>query len=261
MPITVVQISDSHLFADKQALHCGVNVYHNFQRIIEQLSQITSLDAIVFTGDLTQDHSEDSYRLFQQTVIKARLTSPFYFLAGNHDSPELMLRLLSGKPFNNANAFSIANWRFVLLSSKSATPAGVIQHSELQRLKQENQTNDHLWCFMHHHPINVGYFIDRHPLTNANEFWQVAKQCSALKGVACGHVHRGQTLFTQSDALSCKDNQIPLLTCPATSIQFDPKADTVSALAKGPGYRLFTFEESGQWSSSLYHLPIEGVNT
>ena len=53
--ITLAQISDCHLFADKSALHCGINVYDNLKRVLAELSGNPSLDYLVFTGDLSQE--------------------------------------------------------------------------------------------------------------------------------------------------------------------------------------------------------------
>jgi len=249
MTITIAQISDSHLFADINACHCGVNVYQNFKQVISQLSKIDSLNAIVFTGDLTQDHSIDSYRVFQQTVLNAKIEVPFYYLAGNHDEPNIMANELAISPFINKQGFSLGKWRFTLLATKSDTPAGVVSQAELARLNQESQLSQYHWCFMHHHPINVGYFIDRHPLINAEQFWQRLNNMPSTKGVSCGHIHRALHLTSKLD-----NRNVDVLTCPATSIQFDPKADTVSALEQGPGFRLLTFENDGSYHSTVHYL-------
>lgn len=251
--LTIAQISDSHLFADKNAEHCGVNVYQNLKLVLADLAADTSLDAIVFTGDLTQDHTEQSYKNFADLVKQVNIQVPFYFIAGNHDENALLNKHLAGAPFKQDKTINSANWQLLLLNTKSTTPAGIIDNCELERISYIAEiaanNNQHIWCFMHHHPVVMGYFIDRHPLTNAEGFWQVVGKTQAIKGISCGHVHRGQKL--------CKnigDIEIPVLTCPATSIQFDPKAETVAALPIGAGYRKLTFFDDGCFESTLHYL-------
>ena len=102
---------------------------------------------------------------------------------------------------------------------------------------------------MHHHPINVGYFIDRHPLVNQDMFWHSVGQLSKLQGLACGHVHQGGLLSKEHTLKACD-----VLTCPATSIQFDPTKETVAALALGPGYRLIELHDDGRYDTRLIYL-------
>jgi Icc protein len=56
--ITLVQISDSHLFSEQDGLHHGHNVLANLKSILLNIRQNPAINYIVFTGDLTQDHSE-----------------------------------------------------------------------------------------------------------------------------------------------------------------------------------------------------------
>ncbi|WP_281556307.1 metallophosphoesterase [Thalassomonas sp. RHCl1] len=249
--ITLAQISDCHLFADKSALHCGVNVYENLQRVLSELSNNHPLDYLVFTGDLSQDHSELSYRHFAELVRQANLKIPVYFLPGNHDDEELLNRFLIPPYFHPAKVIEHSNWQVCLLSSKGDTPAGYLSEQSLQQFKQAVNPDKSQLIFMHHHPVAVGYFIDRHGLTNAEEFWQLTENFPSMKAVACGHVHRGLTL-------SPENSGYPLVvhTCPATSIQFDPDCETVSALAQGPGYRLFTLNEDTSINTQVNYLEL-----
>ncbi|WDE13018.1 metallophosphoesterase [Thalassomonas haliotis] len=247
--ITLAQISDCHLFADKNALHCGVNVYDNLKRVLTELSDNNTLDYLVFTGDLSQDHSEGSYRHFADLVRQANLKVPVYFLPGNHDDETLLNKYLTVPCFHPGKVIEHLRWQVCLLSSKGDTPAGYLSGQSLQQLKQAVNPGKSQLIFMHHHPVAVGYFIDRHGLTNADEFWQLTEKLPSVKAVACGHVHRGLTLLPENSGY-------PLVvhTCPATSIQFDPDSETVSALAQGPGYRLFTLNEDATVNSRVSYL-------
>ena len=49
--VNIAQLSDSHLFADPNALHYGANVYQNLLNIINEIKKLDRIDLIVFTGD------------------------------------------------------------------------------------------------------------------------------------------------------------------------------------------------------------------
>lgn len=259
MPLNIAQITDSHLFSDTAALHLGVNVYQNLKCVLNALANQPMLDAIVFTGDLTQDHSEGSYQRFAELVKESGLSAPFYFLAGNHDEPTLLAKHLTGTPFNEQKNFGNQHWQVFLVDTKSETPAGFVNLDDLAHIKTQieqeegcntaNTKHKYQWFFQHHHPIDVGYFIDRHHLTNQTQYWQYLSSFEQLKGICCGHVHQGITLPKADTGMHCD-----VLTCPATSIQFDPDADTVAALPLGPGYRLISLLDDGNYISDLCYL-------
>lgn len=250
-PIVLAQISDSHLFSCKQGLHHGYNVYENLQKVLQNIVSNPCIDYIVFTGDLTQDHSEQSYQNFVDCVAYCNVTVPVYYLAGNHDEPDLLAKYLSNAPFIAGKQINLLHWQVQLVDSKSATPAGYVSEKTLVKLKSAVKEQHHQLLMMHHHPIDVGYFIDEHGLENKNIFWQAINRYSNIKAIACGHVH-GEHSLTKK--LSNYKTPLPLYTCPATSIQFDPSVDGVAALVKGPAYRLFNLHNHGQLTTEVVYL-------
>lgn len=245
----LAQLSDSHLFADKADLFHGHNVYQNLYHILKAIQSDFIIDAIVFTGDLTQDHSVESYQNFVQAVNDAKVTKPIYYIAGNHDDEKLLSTELKGGLFNSDKIIASEHWKFHLLNSQTQTPAGQLSSEVLANLSNHSNENSHQFIFMHHNPVNVGYFIDKHALENQDEFWQTASTMKSLKGVACGHVHRELTIKAHQE-----NNTVPLYTCPATSIQFDPIEDGVTALDERPGYRRFVFFASGEVQTKVFRV-------
>ncbi len=244
---TIAQISDSHLFSDPAKFHHGANVYQNLLLVLIELSSFEQLDAIIFTGDLTQDHTSASYQLFAQCFEQAKINVPVYFLAGNHDEPELMHLYLGNKPFDKDKLINFDNWQVLLINSKSETPAGYVDDDELTRLVK-NKAKFQL-VMMHHHPVDVNYFIDRHGLNNQQAFWQAANTNPMIKAIACGHVHRSMKVNAEHFS-----SQVPVFTCPATSIEFDTTADTVASTGKGPGFRLFILHKNGELETACYFI-------
>ncbi|MGB0937652.1 MAG: metallophosphoesterase [Colwellia sp.] len=259
--ITIAQISDPHLFECTEQCHHGANVYHNLTKVIESISIKDEIDLIIFTGDLTQDHTENSYQRFVEifTDIAKKSTNfslPVFFIPGNHDEDALLKRYLNKVPFYSDKTINWHNWQIQLLNSKSSTPSGLVSDNEILRLKESITQAAHQLLFMHHHPIDVGYFIDKHGLINKERFWQEIsllniEQNPGVKAIACGHVHGAMDFpaFSQNNSQCTR-----VLTCPATSIQFDQTKDHVAALPQSGGYRLITLHQSGDIKTKVLYV-------
>lgn len=248
--LKVAQITDCHLFADVNGQHCGANVYLNLLKTLHAV-KAHKPDLLIFTGDLTQDHTAQSYQRFVEAFKQTEINFPCYFLLGNHDDAQLMNEHLSSAPFQQDKTIESAHWQLVLLQSKSETPAGFFQQAKHQKQFSSLSADKNTFAFMHHHPIDVGYFIDRHNLQNADEFWQAMQALPNVKGVACGHVHNALQLSYLGES---SKQSIPLYTCPATSIQFDPQVDGVGALPLGAGFRIFEFFASSELKTHVVFL-------
>ncbi|WP_206483745.1 metallophosphoesterase [Thalassotalea sp. G2M2-11] len=247
--VIFAQISDSHLYAKKSALHHGANVYQNLCDVLIDIAQQADIQFIVFTGDLTQDHSPDAYQNFVDAVAQAQIKIPVYYLAGNHDEQALLDQYLSGEPFCQQKQVLLAHWQLHLLNSKSDTPAGFITLDEMNKVQVRQEQGKWQMMMMHHHACDVDYFIDRHGLLNKMAFYSWLAEMPKLKGLACGHVHNAMEL-----TLATSSQQLPLWTCPATSIQFNKHVDGVANANLGAGYRRFTLCASGEVSSQAVFL-------
>lgn len=241
---TIAQFSDCHLFADKNREHFGANVWQNLTQVLADISQRKTVDCAVFTGDLTQDHSEMSYQYFVEAIVQAKLTIPVYFLAGNHDDKQMIAKYLIAPNFQTNCTISHDHWQIQLLDSKSDTPSGLVSEKALHALTHQIDCNKFQLLMMHHHPIDIGYYIDKHGLINKEFFWESINRLNESKvniqAIACGHVHRASQLV--------KDG-IDIYTCPATSVQF---GDTKEIMAStSPCYRLLCLNSNGTIASEI----------
>jgi Icc protein len=247
---TLAQISDCHLFSQTDGMHYGANVYQNLVDVLRIINTQHLVQAIVFTGDITQDHSEESYQRFTQAVMACGITTPFYYLAGNHDEHELLDKYLSVPPFSNKKTITHDSWQIALLNSKSETPNGFVSGNELLAFENSVDNTKYQLIMMHHHPLDVGYFMDRHGLENQTQFWQTINKHQTVKAIACGHVHQAMTIYPEPE-----EKGVPLYTCPATSIQFDRTKQSGSSNGQGGGFRLFSLGANGQVKTDSYFLP------
>lgn len=233
-PLKIAQISDTHLFSDEAALHCGANVYQNLIQVLSHISSVEMPDAIIFTGDLTQDHTDGSYQNFVHVFKEQNIQIPVYYIAGNHDEFTQLTNHLTGSPFNAAKALTNDYWQVLLINSKSETPAGYVSQTTLDDLSHNLDTSKKQLVMMHHHPIDVGYSIDKHGLENKSMFWSSMAQHPTIQVLACGHVHNDLSILPEQSGYA-----IPLYACPATSIQFDQTKNTSACNGQGAGYRIF----------------------
>jgi Icc protein len=244
---TIAQFSDCHLFADKNAKHFGANVWQNLTKVLTDIAQRNNIDCAVFTGDLTQDHTELSYQYFVEAVAQAKFTIPVYFLAGNHDDKKMITKYLTAPNFQTKSVISHDFWQIQLLDSKSETPSGLVSEQALDELAQRIDQNKFQLLMMHHHPVNVGYHIDKHGLINQQAFWQTVNQLNDanmnIKAIACGHVHRASQL---------SKNHVDIYTCPATSVQFGDTKEKMASIL--PSYRLMYLNSNGTITSEIITL-------
>jgi Icc protein len=244
---TVAQFSDCHLFSDKQAKHLGANVWQNLNRVLIDIAHNANIDCVVFTGDLTQDHREQSYLHFVSAIKQAKILAPIHFLAGNHDDRDLLAKHLTSPCFDTRKTINSDFWQIQLLDSKSDTPSGLVNSYSLQLLSQKMDHNKFQLLMMHHHPIDVGYYIDKHGLIAQEEFWksivEINEASHAIKAIACGHVHR---------AIHLSQCNVDVYTCPATSVQFGDTKEDIGSIE--PSYRLFHLVSDGLINSDIITL-------
>lgn len=70
--VLLVQLSDSHLFAEDGARLLGMDTAHSLEKVVERVArEQPRIDLILATGDVSQDGSLDSYTRFR------RLSSPW----------------------------------------------------------------------------------------------------------------------------------------------------------------------------------------
>lgn len=239
----VVQITDCHLLAEPEASYQGCQPAAHLAAIVKQLC-LQVPDAVIFTGDLTQDHTAASYQLLHQLCLP--LSCPVFLVPGNHDDVHELAQLSKQRPFQPADTVLLGAWQFFLLNTKSKTPAGEFppeRSSALSRALQRSTADFH-WLFCHHHPLPLQCFIDKHGLAESQCFWQLLQQDSRIKGLAHGHAH----LAYQRD-----EHGIHIVGCPASSVQFKVTPDW-QTYNDGPQWCEWLFATNGQVSWQFKRL-------
>ena len=156
-PVLLVQLSDSHLFAEADGSLLGLKTAQSLQQVIDLVqAEQPHIDGLLATGDLTQDGSVEAYQRFR--TLTAPLAPFGRWIPGNHDQVAQM-REAAVQSRLLEPVVDIGNWRITLLNSAvpHSTP-GYLEDDQLQLLAQslsEAPDRHHLVC-LHHHPVSVG---------------------------------------------------------------------------------------------------------
>ncbi len=247
--ISILQLTDTHLFADEHATLLGIRTTDSFRAVLTTIAnQGIPFDGVIVTGDISQDYSAASYQRFAHMI--RHLHSRVFFMPGNHDDGPLMYRMFGDLGVNTERSMICGNWHFVFLNSEVyGVPHGWIQRSELNILKAavEEYPDLHTVVCVHHLPLLVkSRWLDTQTMHNQEEFNQFVAACPNIRLVLCGHVHQ------EIDVMA---GNIRYISTPSTSIQFEPLSHDFALDMRGPGWRYLTFSADGSISTEVYRLP------
>ncbi len=216
----LLQLSDCHLLASTDGVYQQIQPWCHLKQLLQQLRS-ASFDAVLLTGDLTQDHSLASYQRLAE--LFADWPAPVFYLPGNHDEPALMAQAFAVAPFVAATEIAAANWRFILLNTKGETPAGYFPTERCDALAQQlDRDTRPVWLFCHHQPLPIGASIDQHGLQQPELLLSTLARFPQVKGLAHGHCHYH---YQRRYVYPQQQGGLQLVGCPATSVQFSLTPD------------------------------------
>lgn len=239
-PLRLLQLTDSHLRAAPDGALKGWRTRESLQIALQAaLDGEPAPDAILATGDLSQDGSPASYGHVRDLL--GGLGVPVFCIPGNHDHPETMAAELSQPPFYYCGDHGMGEWRLVMLSTWDGDRGGGrMPEQELLRFAAtlERCTEPNVLVVLHHHPVPVESWLDKVALDNADEFLALTDRCPRVRGVLWGHVHQAHDSVRRG---------VRMLGTPSTCFQFVPRVfqSDVDPDA-GPGWRWLELEPGGE---------------
>lgn len=242
--VLLVQLSDSHLFAQADAKLLGMNTHDSLQRVIERvLDEQAKIDLVLASGDLSQDGSPASYQCFRQML--GQIPAPARWFPGNHDDLTAMRAACAGSDLLQP-LVDLGNWRIVLLDTSivGAVP-GFLATDQLALLEQalRGAGQRHVLVALHHHPVSIGCrWMEPIGLRNADELFAVLDAYPQVRGVLWGHIHQ------EFDQLR---NGVRLLASPSTCVQFAPGSEEFQVDQEAPGYRWLRLHADGQLETGV----------
>lgn len=239
-PIRLLQLTDSHLRASPEGELKGWRTRDSLAQSLDAALAGQDLpDAILATGDLSQDGTAESYAHLRE--ILGRPGVPVYCIPGNHDDPAVMAKELATPPFIYCGDHALGRWRLVLLATWDGDRGGGrLSEAELARFASslEQAAEPHVLVVLHHHPVPVNSWLDKVALDNATDFLAIADGCARIRGILWGHVHQ---------VWEGQRRGMRLLATPSTCFQFLPGASRSDVDPRyGPGWRWLELHHDGR---------------
>ncbi len=247
--VILLQLTDPHLFADATGSLLGINTLDSYHAVLDAVKASNNrFDAIVATGDISQDHSAHSYQRFAQGL--SSWSVPCFWLPGNHDHQPNMHNIHPSSTIQPHQEILIGDhWLVILLDSQvPSSPYGFLNQDQLDRLAQTLQKypDRHVLISLHHHPILIGSrWLDQHCLKNSDALWDVVSHYSNVRSMLFGHIHQ---------TVDCYHQDIRLLATPSTCIQFKPSSDDFSLDSLNPGWRYLELTPTGEIYTQVHRL-------
>jgi Icc protein len=243
--IKVLQITDSHLYADPSQCLLGLNTLNTLDQVLAQAQkQLGMPDLILATGDLVHDASDAGYKRLRSRL--SQTGCPAYCLPGNHDLASKMVKLLNQDGVHCIPSVQYNGWQLLFLDSTiPKQTGGNLNEAQLIELATTlaNQPALHTLICLHHQPVPVGsQWIDSIGLDNSSDLFGVINQHPQVKGILWGHVHQ---LFES------RQGHVKLMATPSTCIQFAAGQDDFAIDHCPPGYRWLALLPSGEIHSGV----------
>lgn len=240
----IIQISDTHLLADTNGLFMDIEPYKTLKAVLRCIQQGHSdAEAIIVTGDLSQDESLASYQHLKQLLLETQL--PFYWLNGNHDDS---VKMRKAAPEAIQKVLTYEHWQIILLNTQRQNVSyGYLTNVELEFLRvQLTACNKQTLIAMHHNPAPIhSEWMDKIMLHNNKALLELLQNYSHVKGIIHGHVHQEKIY---------QWHQLPIFATPATSAQFTPSTLSLEPDQLKAGFRVLTLENTGHIQSTVYRI-------
>ncbi|WP_447863869.1 3',5'-cyclic-AMP phosphodiesterase [Kluyvera sichuanensis] len=247
--VRVLQITDTHLFAEKDETLLGVNTWASYHAVLQAIhASARDVDLVVATGDLAQDHSSAAYQHFADGI--ASFAAPCVWLPGNHDFQPSMYSTLQDAGISPAKRVLVGeNWQILLLDSQVfGVPHGELSEFQLEWLEKRlaEAPDRHTLLLLHHHPLPAGCsWLDQHSLRNAGALDNVLVRYPRVKNLLCGHIHQ---------ELDVDWNGRRIMATPSTCVQFKPHCANFTLDTVSPGWRWLELYDDGSLTTEVCRL-------
>lgn len=252
-PLRVVQLSDSHLFADTEGKLLGLNTQFSLERVLESVKEEQPhMDMILATGDLAQDASREAYQRLRGMLES--LNTPILWMEGNHDKAAPLLEVLSDQRDRiSPCTATLGNWTLVMLDSTiPGEVPGELYEEDLDFLERalNEAEGEHIMVCLHHHPLPMGCkWLDTQVVASADRFFEIIDRHPRVRAIVWGHVHQ------EYDG---ERNGVRLLSVPSTCVQFKPFSEDFSVDDANPGYRWFDLYSDGRLETGVSR--VQGID-
>ncbi len=254
MGTRIVQITDLHLMADPLGELKGICTRTNLQAVLDVLRRdFGSAELLIVTGDLAHDELLETYEVLREML--AEWLPKLRVIGGNHENRAFMRQVFGERvtALDDRNVFAdtIGGWRLIGLDSQLVGEVrGQLGESQRDWLVRELAVEplQPTGIFLHHPTQEIGNgWLDEIRLEDADQLNKLLPRNRQVKFICAGHIHH-ETMVFQGD--------VPMLTTPATCVQFLPETDRLIPDPIPPGFRIFDLEPDGSFRTRVVRVPI-----
>ena len=251
MSVRIVQLSDLHLYRDRDGLLAGVPTWTTFRAVLDLVSrQQCDSDYLILTGDLAQDEALETYEMLREMlgdwIHRCRV------IPGNHDDRRNLRKvfpdLLPESEGPLTFALQCGDWRVIGLDSHvPGETNGHIDGDQLRWLTAQlaSAPENPALLFVHHPPIPIDVvWLDSLGLNDAAEFVELIETSPQVKVICTGHVHQ---------EFAGRIGAAALYTTPSTCVQFAAGSEKAFDTARA-GYRMIVLRKAG-YHTEVHRLP------
>lgn len=253
--LRILHLSDTHLFGDDTRHYGVVDTAAALHRTLSRCERLDAVDAVVVSGDLSDDGSEASYRTLRDAVEPwaAQRGAATLYTMGNHDRRAGFEAVIGER----VRSVDVRGVRFLLLdSSVPGFGYGRLDDAQLSWLRERLAVPAPAGSVVvvHHPPVPA-----RTPLLHALELQhpeQLLDACAGgdVRAILCGHYHH--SLVTRAGG-------IPVIVAPGVANTSDVAADDGrERAAVGSGGALVTLPAPGaEPSVAFFRAPSPADGT
>lgn len=250
-PSRLIQVTDSHLFADPDGRLLGLRTRSSFEAVLGlALAAELPVRALVMTGDLVHDESPEGYAYLRGVLEATGL--PCFCIPGNHDRPDLIAHWLGPEGLERVASRPLGPWNLIFLNStRAGHEGGHLTPDQLEAVDAALAADlAPTLIFLHQHPVPVGSaWMDTMDVENGQELLAICDRHPQLRALAFGHVH--QEFATMRGGYA-------ILGAPSTCVQFLPGSVEFAIDTRTPGYRELLLHPDGRletWVRRLQAYP------
>lgn len=246
--IRLLQITDSHLFADPGGRLLGQPTRRSWEAVFALAREtLRPTDVVLLTGDLVHDERPEGY-LYLKGCMES-FGVPYYAIPGNHDRVALLAEHLDPGAARPVRSVRVKDWHLVLLDSTlPGEEGGRLTPSHLAMLDRALDTwpgSPTLIC-LHHQAVAVGSpWLDNIGLEDSDAFFAVLSRHAQVRVVLWGHIHQ---------AFDACRGELRLLGSPSTCLQFLPQSPDFALDTAPPGLRWLDLYPDGRLETGVARL-------
>lgn len=236
---TILQISDTHIVPEGALVSGRLETAHSLAMLVTRITsirdQIGQIDAVLVSGDLSDDGSAESYERFK--VLMAPLDLPLMVIPGNHDAREPMREAFSDQ-FPKAGQLDwirqVGDLTMIGLDTLiEGAGKGTLSAQSLAFLTNAlvKAKDAPVLLALHHPPFSSGIrFMDNIGLTNKAEFCEIIANYQGKLRVVCGHIHSMMVV-------DCAGHIAISAPSPCSTFAYDMRTDApVGFMTQGDGF-------------------------